>query len=542
MLNLKRKPYAMLKEINCNKFIKSPLVFQDGLNTVLGDNFSTNSIGKSTLLMIIDFIFGGSSFIENNSGSIKELGHLTFNFKFEFNSKAYYYSRSTETSEIISSCDQDYNVINKLSTDYYTANLKSLYNVGFESSFRAAVNPYSRIWKKDNYNVDKPILNFSKESETISVENLIKLFGLHSVISQTANQIKSQEESKKILAGMVKKNFAPKLTKTEFLKNEKEIERLNNEITDIQNNLLKFTLNIEELSNKELIELKTQKQKLLEAQAKVQNKIRRLELNIGKTSVKKKYFNRLSQFFDNPNEQKIQEIESFHSSISKILERELEATKTLLETENNEFNEQIFLIDKKIEGLLSNVESPKFIVDKIYDLTIQVSRLKESNKFYQQREEVIQEVKTLNISLDDTINDILKDIETKINSELVRINKEIHSEKKKIPRISLSRKAFKYEHSSNTGTGKSYADLIEFDLAIFKLTDLPFLIHDSVLFKNVEDMAVDKIILQYAQFKKQIFISLDGINRYTSKSQDILNDKCVLQLSETKKLFIRDWR
>ena len=212
----------MLKEINCNKFIKNPLVFQDGLNTILGDNFSTNSIGKSTMLMIIDFVFGGNSFIDNNSGAIKEFGHLIFKFKFEFNSKVYYYSRSTETSEIIGSCDQDYNVISELPTDSYTANLKSLYNVGFESSFRAAVNPYSRIWKKDNYNVDKPILNFSKESEAISVENLIKLFGLHSVISQTAYQIKAQEESKKILAGMVKKNFAPKLTKTEFLKNEKE--------------------------------------------------------------------------------------------------------------------------------------------------------------------------------------------------------------------------------------------------------------------------------------------------------------------------------
>lgn len=494
------------------------------------------------MLMIIDFIFGGNSFIENDSGAIKELGHLTFNFKFEFSSKSYYYSRSTETSEIIGICDQDYNAIKELSTDSYTASLKSLYSVKFESSFRAAVNPYSRIWKKDNYNVDKPILNFSKESESISVENLIKLFGLYSVISQTTNQIRAQEESKKILAGMVKKNFAPKMTKAEFQKNEKEIELLNNEIADIKNNLLKFTLNIEELSNKELIELKTQKQKLLEAQAKVQNKIRRLELNIGKTTVKSKYFNRLSQFFDNPNEQKILEIESFHSNISKILEKELKSTKILLENDNNEFNRQIFLIDKKIEELLLNVESLKFIVEKIYDLTIQVNKLEESNKFYQKRENVIQEVKTLNISLDETINDILQDIEAKINSELAKINKEIHSEKKKIPRISLNRKSYKYDHSSNTGTGKSYADLIEFDLAVFKLTDLPFLIHDSVLFKNIEDFAVDKIILQYTQFKKQIFISLDGINRYTPKSQDILNDKCVMQLSETKKLFNRDWR
>jgi hypothetical protein len=291
-----------------------------------------------------------------------------------------------------------------------------------------------------------------------------------------------------------------------------------------------------------LIELKTQKQKLLDAQSVIQNKIRRLEINIGKTNVKSKYFNRLSQFFENPNETKINEIESFHSNISKILERELQATKEILNKENDDFNAQISIIDQKVNGLLANVQSPKFIVEKIYDLTIQANTLKESNKFYQQRETVIKEVKTLNSSLDDTINRILTDVETQINNELIRINKKIHSDKKKIPRLSLKRKTYKYDHSSNTGTGKSYADLIEFDLAILKLTDLPIIIHDSVLFKNIEDKAIDKIIEQYNLFQKQIFIALDGINRFSEKSQKILDDKRVIQLSETRKLFNRDWR
>jgi uncharacterized protein YydD (DUF2326 family) len=74
----------MLTEINCDKFIESPIVFKNGLNSILGDNYSTNSIGKSTLLMIIDFVFGGNTFIESNSGAINQLGHLTFKFKFEF--------------------------------------------------------------------------------------------------------------------------------------------------------------------------------------------------------------------------------------------------------------------------------------------------------------------------------------------------------------------------------------------------------------------------------------------------------------------------
>lgn len=531
----------MLTQINCDKFIESPIVFKSGLNSILGDNYSTNSIGKSTLLMIIDFVFGGNSFIENNSGAIKHLGHLTFKFKFEFNSGSYYYLRSTDSSEKVGICDKEYNVINEITVDKFTNQLKANYNLNVESTFRAAINPYSRIWKKDNYNVDKPILNSIKEAESVSIENLIKLFGAYNDIAQTSNQIKAQEESKKILTRMFKKNIVPKVTKTDYLKNEREIKKINDEVEAIQNNLLKFTLNIEELSNKELIELKTQKQKLLEAQSATENKIRRLEINLGSTSIKSKYFNRLSQFFENPNEDKINEIESFHSNISIILQRELKATKEILNKEDKDFKTQILIIDQKIDGLLANVQSPKFIVEKIYDLTIQANSLKVSNKFFQQKETVIEEVKTLNIRLDETINKILTEIETQINNELIRINKEIHSDKKKIPKLSLKRKAYKYDHSSNTGTGKSYADLIEFDLSILKLTDLPFLIHDSVLFKNVEDKAIDKIIEQYNLFQKQIFIALDGINKFSNKSQNILNEKCAFQLSEIRKLFNQDW-
>ena len=47
----------MLTEIICDKFIQEKIVFKNGLNVVLGDEESSNSIGKSTLLLIIDFIF-----------------------------------------------------------------------------------------------------------------------------------------------------------------------------------------------------------------------------------------------------------------------------------------------------------------------------------------------------------------------------------------------------------------------------------------------------------------------------------------------------
>ena len=53
----------MLKQISCDKFlekgkIREPIIFHLGLNTVMGSENAANSIGKSTFLLIFDFIFG----------------------------------------------------------------------------------------------------------------------------------------------------------------------------------------------------------------------------------------------------------------------------------------------------------------------------------------------------------------------------------------------------------------------------------------------------------------------------------------------------
>lgn len=55
----------MLIEIYCEKFKtynnapRGRITFKEGLNVVEGDDFGSNSIGKSTFLMCIDFAFGG---------------------------------------------------------------------------------------------------------------------------------------------------------------------------------------------------------------------------------------------------------------------------------------------------------------------------------------------------------------------------------------------------------------------------------------------------------------------------------------------------
>lgn len=532
----------MLNKIHCTQFFETPIQFKGGLNVIEGDIHSTNSIGKSTLLMIIDFVFGGQSYIKNNSGAIKAIGDHEFTFSFIFGKKEYAFLRETSRNDVVIVLDQNNEPKDEISIDLYRKNLLKRYNlVNLNNSFRNIVSLYSRIWGKENNNVDKPLQSFLKEGDSISIQNLIKLYNEFNKIEEVLLKIKDKEETKKVINGIYRKNLVEKITKTQFKENLKRINDIEESVKNIQDNLLEYTLNIEELSSKEIIKLKTEKYRLLDSQALIQNKIKRLELNIDQQSnVKSKHLKRLSEFFENPNKNKISEIESFHSKISKILKKQLESSLKILKEENEILNNQANEIDSMISKLLEGVDSPKFIVEKVFDMTMDLNKLQEINKYYTEKNEIVEELKDFNETLDEIIDGILSRIQAKINKELKSYNSIIYKENMKSPKIQLGRKSYSYNHSDNTGTGKSYIDLINFDLSVLSQTKLPFIIHDSFMFKNIEDSAVDSILDTYSKSTKQIFISIDGTNKF--KKQKILKDNNVIKLNNKKLLFKKDWR
>ncbi|OPC33060.1 DUF2326 domain-containing protein [Elizabethkingia anophelis] len=532
----------MLIEINCSFFTEKKISFSSGLNVILGDNLSSNSIGKSTLLMIIDFAFGGDSYLEKNSGAMKELGNHKFDFQFQFNGSAFFFSRATNTNNIIFECDKNYTQISEISIQEFREKLKKLYLLECELSFRNIVSPFSRVWGKENHNVDKPLQSYLKEPESDAVNNLIKLFQLYNSISDLNNEIKSKTEEKKAIDSIYKQNLVPKITKAEFVRNNIEIDNIKSSINNIKENLLKYAINIEELTNQEVIKLKIEKTELINEQSTIKNKIERIILNLNQKGVKSKYFKRIVDFIPTVNEEKILEIDNFHNKISTILNRELKISKTKLEEHLALYNDKISEIDLKINNLLINIENPTFIIDKLSDLTLREEKLKRINNFYIEKIHVTDNIKILNGKLDFSINDILINIENQINVELVKINEIIHSKNKKVPKIVIKRNSYNFDHSGDEGTGKSYSDLIEFDLSILKLTILPILIHDSPFFKNIGDIVMENIINLYCTFNKQIFIAIDGINRYSLKTQQILLFNQVIQLSDNNQLFIKDWR
>ncbi|HHJ9199201.1 TPA: DUF2326 domain-containing protein, partial [Streptococcus pyogenes] len=88
----------MLIEIFSDKFIsngkiREKIKLHSGLNIISGDSNKSNSIGKSTMLMIIDFCFGGSDYVTKGSDIINNIGHHSINFAFKFHNKLFYFSR-----------------------------------------------------------------------------------------------------------------------------------------------------------------------------------------------------------------------------------------------------------------------------------------------------------------------------------------------------------------------------------------------------------------------------------------------------------------
>ena len=116
----------MLTEVRCEIFREKVLSFHSGLNVVLGDSIATNSIGKSTLLMVLDFVYGGNSFLEHNKDVVYELGDHDYYFSFKFGNDNYFFRRGTHTPDLVSSCDKVYQEIEPLTIENYTSFLPYL--------------------------------------------------------------------------------------------------------------------------------------------------------------------------------------------------------------------------------------------------------------------------------------------------------------------------------------------------------------------------------------------------------------------------------
>lgn len=533
----------MLKEINSDVFRQKKIIFKDGLNVVLGDSNGSNSIGKSTFLLIIDFILGGNTYISEKKDAIHELGDHEFRYSFSFNKKNYYFARTTNDHKDVYECDGEYNKIGKISLSDYNNKLKKLYGINNPTlSFREFVSLFSRVWGKHNDEVKRPLHNAANEKNEVAVEKLIKYFNQDQDITETSKQLKAYIKTKDAIKVIGNSEIIPIITKRKYDQNIIDIKKIDLEIEVLSNDYLSAIIEAKDIMSKELLALQDRRDIACLQKQKYEYKLKRINNNILKNKrVNTSKFNGLLEIFPDVNLEKLVEIDSFHKGISNILESELKETQSNLSKLLKEVKIELDEIDCEIEQHLDSKNIPEKVMKTLLDLNIKKTAFELENKYYNEKLHYADIVAKKKDELITTKENVLKNIQTTLNSVMAEISDYIYNGIKRAPYLSLDSKNYVFELFENTGTGKAYTNIIIFDLSIFKLTNLPMLIHDTILFKHIEIDTIDGIMRLYEKSPKQIFISIDEKEKYNPKTQSILDNNKVLSLSKEEVLFVKNW-
>lgn len=529
----------MLKEISCDKFIENgevrpPIQLHKGLNAVIGANDGANSIGKSTFLMIIDFIFGGSDYIKKATDIIENIGNHTIKFEFEFQGKSYYFSRSTDDITSFYECDKNYRPKKKWTKDEYCHFLKENYDMTVPANhFRSAISPFFRVWGRSTLNQEKPLKAAYDSPDKQGITRLLELFNRYNEIKTQASTVdEAQAKQKSFLSAQKYKFIAIVENKTRFKDNEKRIQELELELEQLSHESDNGLVDVDSLQAQQLADLRRQLSEAKKQKTKIlsQKKNFEAEQNPERTRLAKD-FEALQQFFPEVNIQKLSDIEQFHRQLTTVLEKEYKESAKELQLLLDLTNNQIKNIEEKIASISDIPNVSQSILEEYATLQTEITQLKESNKNYLMGEKLLNDLRTLKEAFYTLVRQIMLTIQSTINEKMRAINDDIYNGTKTSPVLTLnSATSYNFYTPQDRGTGSEYKGLIVFDLAMLQETTIPVIAHDSVLLKQIQDEALEEILSYYSHQEKQIFIALDKEESYSQQSQKYLKNAEVLRL------------
>ncbi len=534
----------MLTEIICDKFFQKKIVFTQGLNVILGDDNATNSIGKSTFLLIIDFVFGGETYAKSTDIA-KHIGEHTVSFCFTFQKKSYYFKRNFLEASLVQVCDNQYNIQRTIALEEFRSFLQDSYNIDIqELSWRQLVSLYMRIYGKSNLNEKVPLYNHqSKQSKDI--ELLLKIFDKFEECS-TQHKVKETASDKfSAFKNAQKYNFIyPIKNKSDFNKIEKDLITLQLQSDNLRSIIETSTVDLTTEQLYAIADLKAQLSRLQLLKAKRQTRVQRLKNEVIDTSRDLNLdISTLLTFFPQIDIRKIGEIQKFHSQLDKILSTDV---KKEIDKENQYityYEEEESKILDRIKSVINNSEPHQLSIDRLIQLQNEINGLVTGRDVYNIRKSLEDNKKRATELYERMMQDALTEVQQELNNEITRRNDIIFNKATKSPMITLHPTNYTYTCNDDNGTGTNYKNLILFDLSILTLTCLPTLIHDTIIFKNIAVDVLEKIVEQYNEFEdKQIFIAFDNLSNFCLTTQEILRKRAVLTLNPNgEELFGYSW-
>lgn len=536
----------MLVRLWSDKFIDAgeprPVIeFHYGLNTVRGGTQAENSIGKSTLLSIVDYAFGGTDFL--SSTAIHAVGHHTIFFTFRFNNVDATYSRSTDEPGYV----QTYQDVEGrrpgelISIEEFRNDLKANYGLrGIDATFDEIVGRFFRIQEHAAGLTSQPMRANLDEPAGAGVAILEKLFGLYDQIvalekpyRDATQQIKALNTVRKyeLIQTMAIKNA------TQYREARKKLARAERHLAQLNGEADQQLLDLQSQRDGEVEGLFQRRHSLRTKAGIVRSRIARIEAQFGSRSlIQQTQLDQLQRFFPGTNVERIRDVEAFHEELTSILDTELDTQRQRYIDELEALTTALGHIESELRRKNVPVELSDDKYKEIGEVAQRVELLRQQVQAWEASVEVREQKEEAKKRLDTERPPLLKQLTDVINRQLAAFDASFYETPRIPPSLRFDENK-KYEYGSpvDDGTGTSDKNLILFDLAVLKLTNLPAVIHDSPLIKNIADETVEKILDLYQQFtKKQVFIAFDKEQAYTPRTQTHVEQTTVIQLGEDK--------
>lgn len=539
----------MLIEIQCDKFkvggkdgeVRDPIRFHEGLNAIVGDDDRSNSIGKSTLLMIIDFVFGGEDYIKKCPDIHAAVLEHTINFTFRFDGVEYSFARPTDDYMYVIPCDRKYvplQNVEKMHIDDFRSFLIDKYRIDAEGlSWRGIMSKFIRVYRRDTMDAERPLQAAKDEPVKDSVISYMKQFKCYSIVKAKVDQARRAEEEKSSFKVSVDRGHI-RMAKNdkEFDENGAQIFALEQEEAELAENSDRGLLDLDSIQAQQINAIDDQITSYSRQRAHVQtqlNTIRR-EMTEGKKSFKRTYDD-LARFFPNEEFKTIEQIEGFHQSLSKVLKDEFRESERELATTYAMLCNEIVRLKKEKEAIISIPNVTKAVLKRYAEITTSLNNAKAANENY----ETFIRLKKVAVEYakdrDDMIATQVTYIEQKINTMMREITARILRLSDHIPPVLSFDRLSKYtfETRGDGGSGAQSRGLITFDLANMGVCDIPFVVHDADLMDPIEKSTLTEIVREYERTKesgKQVFATFRSFEFYADEARPIIEAHKVIQL------------
>lgn len=541
----------MLIEIYCDKFksngkTRSPIRFENGLNIVEGADNGSNSIGKSTFLMIIDFCFGGNDYVNVLKDVEKNVGPHTIFFAFSFD-KTYHFARKTDEKDFVYISSPNYLLSDKkISIDKFCEFLREKYNIPIlDLTFRSIVSRFMRIYNRQNLDEQLPLRAHENETEKNSLLEMIKLFNLFEPLKELHRISEEASEMDTTLGKAQEYKFIPKINLTEFKANEKRIHELKLEAELLADRSDRGLLDLPAEKAEQLARLKDQITALKRNRARFYNQLKAYKQDSEYEAVGlKSDFSELKEFFNNVNIENLREVEEFHRKISAILRKEIKISSQELWDNINSLNLSITELENELSEIHQTTNVSKVILKSYYTLEKEIESLQKANEFYLKKNELRKDALDKEKLLAEKTNEQFATMTAKINSKMEQINSINYVNETHSPILTTpSTKKYNFETPDDQGTGCRFKGMITLDMAILSITPLPIITHDSLMFVQMSYPRVERTFKLYSEVEnKQIFVAVDRTTNLNDEAKRIIDSHRRLYLSpEGNELFGWYW-